>query len=559
MTRRRLAHTLRAMRRPSLLAALPLALGLAIAAAACDGPSLPAGLSFGTPGPLAGEAGRGSFRFGVATAATQIEDRNDRTDWFAFTAPADRGGLGKGTFVGDAVLGYTKAIDDVDLVAATGLDTSRFSLEWARIEPERGRIDEGAIAHYRAVLEALHARGIRPLVTLHHFSNPVWVADPRDLACAAGPTDRNLCGLSHPEGRAQVVAAMAAFARLAGERFGDLVDDWGTLNEPVNYLLAAYGTGQFPPGQQLVVTGDLLRDFVPVVRGYVQAHVDMYRALKEADRVDADGDGSAANVGLSLSVAEWVAAGGNAPSSDPVDVAARDAVVYVYHHLLVDSLRQGAFDADLDRTLEEPHPDWKGALDWLGVQHYFRAGVTGRPALLPVVNATPCFGTIDFGACVPPASDPTHCVPEMKYEFHEPGLGLVLEDFGARWPDLPLLVSESGLATKEGRRRAEHVVRTLEEIARVRDRGVDVRGYLHWSLMDNFEWAEGYGPKFGLYGVATEGGGYARTPTAGQETLAAIAQKRQVTPEQRRDLGGTGPMTPDPEAPEGATLCSGKR
>src|SRR5204863_3561634 len=149
------------------------ALGLAVALAGCGGDDAPA-IAFGTFGPLSGDAGRGVFRFGVATAATQIEDMNPHTDWYLWTQPVAAGGLGHGTFVGDATRGYSKALDDVGLVAALGVDSYRFSIEWARIEPARNQIDEAAIAHYRDELTALRARGIRPLVTLHHFSNPVW-------------------------------------------------------------------------------------------------------------------------------------------------------------------------------------------------------------------------------------------------------------------------------------------------------------------------------------------------------------------------------------------------
>src|SRR4051794_11187466 len=179
-----------------------LALVLTLGGSACGG-SDPAPIAFGTYGPLTGDAGRGSFRFGVATAAPQIEDMNTATDWYLWTQPTTAGGLGHGTFVGDATRGYSKALDDAALVAALGVDSYRFSIEWARIEPVKGQIDEAAIAHYRAQLAALRAMGIRPLVTLHHFSNPVWVDDPRDPACSntgGAPSDGNLCGLGSPGG-----------------------------------------------------------------------------------------------------------------------------------------------------------------------------------------------------------------------------------------------------------------------------------------------------------------------------------------------------------------------
>nr|MCU0677175.1 family 1 glycosylhydrolase [Myxococcota bacterium] len=127
----------------------------------CGGDDGPAAIRFPEPGPVGGEAGRGSFTFGVATAAAQIEDENDATDWYAYTAPVDQGGLGNGVFVGEAVQGFTRAVEDNALVAEMNLDAYRFNPSWARIEPTRDAIDESAVAHYGAVLDDLVARGIK--------------------------------------------------------------------------------------------------------------------------------------------------------------------------------------------------------------------------------------------------------------------------------------------------------------------------------------------------------------------------------------------------------------
>jgi beta-glucosidase len=481
------------------------------------------------------------FRFGAATAATQIEDQNTNADWYLFSQPKAQGGLGRGAaFVGDAVRGYSLAIPDIALLAQLHVDSYRFSMEWARIEPQRGHIDEAALAHYGALLDALRAAGIRPLVTLHHFSNPLWLDDPRDPTCASGPSDTNLCGLGHPVGGPLVVQAFAAHARLLAQRFGDRVDDWGTLNEPMNYLLAAYGLAQFPPAKSMLL--ESLPAFARVLRDYLAAHAAMYDAIHAADTVDADGDGIAAQVGLSESVADWVAARDNRPSSRAADLAARDRMVSLMHHLFIDSLLDGTFDADLDGVVDEQHPEWRGRLDWLGVQYYARLGVTGATSLLAGLNLLPCFQPLDLGSCVP-ATDPTYCVPMMGYESYPQGLTDVLVDFGRRWPRLPLLVTEAGLATDVGQRRAQNVVRILEAIARARGSGVDVRGYYHWSLMDNFEWLEGFRPHFGLYSV--DHATYARTPTLGAQVLGEIAAVHSVTAGQRERYGGTGPMAPE--------------
>ncbi len=499
-------------------------------------------LTFGTMGSLSTPAGKGGFRFGAASAATQVEDGNTSTDWYLWTLPAAMGGLGRGTFVGEAVKGYSQAMSDTALVGELGLDSYRFSMEWARIEPVRDQIDEQAIAHYRAQLEALVALGIRPVVTVHHFSNPVWVADPRALACANGPTDINLCGFGSAGGP-QIIGELAEHAALLGRRFGDLVDEWGTVNEPINYLFAAYALSVFPPGGFSLDPAH----FAGVLRDYIAAHVAIYDALRLNDTVDADGDGAAAAIGMSLSVADWQPARDNIASTDPADLAARDRLVRLYHYLFVDSVLAGAYDPDLDGSLDEPHPQWAGKLDWLGLQYYFRAGVTAKNPLLPApIGFTPCYGGADFGACLP-ALQPTYCVPAMGYEGWIDGLHDVLVAFSQRYRELPLVVSEAGIATELGARRAENIVRVLETVARARDEGVDVRGVYQWSLTDNFEWAEGFTPRFGLFTV--DASTYTRTRNEGADTIEAIARTRMVTSEQRARYGGTGPLTREPDHP----------
>ncbi|MBK8257678.1 MAG: glycoside hydrolase family 1 protein [Polyangiaceae bacterium] len=500
-----------------------------------------AAIDYPALGAVSGDSGKGSFRFGAASAATQIEDQNTNTDWYVWTLPKDQGGLGKGTFVGDAVKGYTLAEQDIDLMVEMGLDSYRFSIEWARVEPQKDQIDEAALQHYSDFIDALIAKGIRPMVTIHHFSNPLWIDDPRDAGCANGPTDQNLCGWNHPQGGAMVAEQLAEHAKLIAERFGDRVDDWCTLNEPVNYLLAGYGVGNFPPGKSGIL-GNITEEFMPAVRNFMNAHALMYDAMKDADTTDADGDGVAASVGFTKEAGEWVAAAENEISEAEVDVKAKEGVLWVYQYMFAEAFIQGGFDTDLSGDLDEPHPEWKGKLDWMGVQYYFRAGVTGSPGLLPLVAATPCFGTFDFGACVPPL-DPTYAVPDMEYEHYPQGLYNVLSDFGKRWPKLPLTVTESGIATSVGARRAEVIVRALESIDRAQKEGVDVRGYYHWSLTDNFEWALGFKPHFGLYEVDYSSPDLTRTPTLGATVLGEIIKARTLTTDHRKTYGGEGPLT----------------
>lgn len=536
--------------RSSLLAAVgalvvgllaPTALGPAAAAERpADAAARPTEARFAPIGPSSGPAGKGSFRFGVASSATQIEDGNTNTDWYKWTQPAPDG-LGRSPFVGDGVNGYTNAVQDIALIKKLNVDSYRFGIEWARVEPRRGVIDEAALAHYSTFIDQLRANGIRPMVTVFHFALPTWVDNPVDPGCAHGPTDENLCGLDHPAGGALVVDEMAEYAGLLAQRFGDRVDDWGTINEPMVYMMFAQAFGAGPPGKAYLATNFADR-FIPALRNLITAHTRMYKAVKAADRVDADRDGGTSSVGLPISVKQYVPVRDGAVSTQRRDIDAANRFRWFFELNFIESLWNGRFDTDFDGRLDEPHPEWRRALDWLGIQLYDRTGVTDpdtpSPTTLPVVNidncgAPPCH----------PVLDPTYFVPALGYETDPRGLYPVLKDFSSRFPGLPLMVTESGIATETAARRSQIIVRALEQIGQVRREGVDVRGYYHWSLLDNFEWLSGYAPRFGLYAVDRTT--MQRTPTESVAVYAEIARTRRLSGPIVVTYGGSGPLTPE--------------
>ena len=145
-------------------------------------------------------------------------------------------------------------LDDMQLVSDMNLDSYRFSVSWSRIEPERDVISEEGLAHYDAQLDALKAASIQPMITVHHFSNPLWTNNFLEGCPEGGPTDTNLCGWADPEGSQLIIEEIAEHGALLAQRYGDRVDDWCTINEPVNYLLASYGLGVFPPGESNLFT-----------------------------------------------------------------------------------------------------------------------------------------------------------------------------------------------------------------------------------------------------------------------------------------------------------------
>ena len=221
----------------------------------------------------------------------------------------------------------------------------------------------------------------------------------------------------------------------------------------------------------------------------------MYAAIKAADIIDADGDGVAASVGLSLIVAWFEAAQANAPSTDPVDIAARDRIEYVYHHLVPDSIveRHLRQRPRRQRRRAAPDVDRQARLARRAVllahrRHRHARLLPGRQrhALLQAarLRRLPAAEAIRPSACRRWATSSgrrastTSCATSASAST-----------------TLPLVVTEAGIATNVGARRTENIVRVLEQIERARADGVDVRGYYHWSLMDNFEWAEGLRPE----------------------------------------------------------------
>lgn len=493
---------------------------------------------FGPYGSLSASSGRGSFRFGVATSATQIEDQNPHTDWYAWTQP-EPDGLGRGVPVGDAVGGYTRALEDVNLVDRTNVDSYRFGIEWARIEPQRDQIDYEALRHYSQQIDALRARGIRPMITVSHYTLPTWVDDPRDPDCVNGPSDTNLCGFDHPQGGAMAVQEIAEFASLLACTYGDRVDDWVTLNEPMVYMLFAHGFGVGPAGKSSLNPEKFDSHFVPALRNLINAHVEIYKAIK-AER-------PSASVGLAVSVKKYVPVRDGAVSSDPADQAAAERFRWFFERTFVDSLTTGSFSPHLDGVRTEDHPEWRNSMDWLGLQLYDRTGVTAQvdaPGVQPVpmTDVATCAGP----PCMQPI-DQSYWNPHMQYEQDPDGIYEVAKRYGSEYPQLPLVVSESGIATNSADRRSAFIIRNLRQIAKLRAEGVDLRGYYYWSLLDNFEWLNGYGPHFGLYRV--DRSTMTRTATDTVCVYGHVAAWRRLSSYVLQQYGAPGPLPPEPTVP----------
>lgn len=494
------------------------------------------------------------FVLGAATAAQQVEGGLTNTDWYQFTTlPAFEGKTAEPA--GAAANSYALYDTDHRLVEDMGLDAYRFSIDWSRVMPRKGVFDEGEIAHYHAVLDSVHAHGLVPYVTLHHFTNPIWVYDLTQLDCAGGPTDTNLCGWSNPE----VPAQFATFCGRMAKEFGDQVDWWATFNEPNVYFLSGYTGGSFPPGLFAPLPSDVSRSFSKVLDQYLSGHAQCYDAIRANDTVDADGDGEAARVGLTIATTAYQPV----DPSDPAHVKAAEASG-APDYSFVNGVVAGGLDRDLDGVLDEDRPAYANKLDWLGLQYYRDAKVLPFLGEYPL-SSVPCEDEIatfvgplgpvllDLLGC-PRAPYPDFPIPNFTGSgprhwggVHDPEALLdVTKLWAARFPGTPLLITENGYGVREedfaigGNLRAQSLVRHLVVVREILDAGVDLRGYFHWSLIDNFEWAQGFAIRFGLYTLDRDT--FARTPTEAATVLSEIAHTRRISPELIDTYGGTGAL-----------------
>jgi beta-glucosidase len=417
------------------------------------------------------------FLWGVATSSYQNEGGITNCQWYEWEQ--QQGRIAAGGHAGDACDWWRAAEQDFDRAAALHLNGLRLSLEWSRIEPEAGRYSDAAIARYRQMLQALRERGIEPLVTLHHFTNPLWL--------------QRVGAFEHE----RVVPLFARYARYCVEQLGDLCDFWCTINEPNSYAAAGYLLGAFPPGKQ----GDV-RNVFAVQANLLRAHAAAYRSIHDVQ--------PNARVGIAQNMLLFDPAHAQSPL-DRLAAAGQDAP---YNGLVLKALTEGRaplicrpFTGDLSAV--------RGTYDYLGVNYYTRLMVA-----FDLRHGGELFGRRfprRGGEWMEPS--PSVGLGETFGEVYPEGLGRLVRRLGAYGK--PIYVTENGFADGTDALRLRGLVQTLEALHGAIANGAPVRGYFHWTLVDNFEWAEGWTLHFGLYSLdrATQ----ARTPRPSADVYGWIA------------------------------------
>jgi beta-glucosidase len=359
---------------------------------------------------------------------------------------------------GDACDHYHRYPDDIALIADLGLGAYRFSLEWSRIEPEDGEFSRAALDHYRRMLAACHEHGLTPLLTFHHFTSPRWIA--RDGGW----------------GEPRTAERFARFCERAMRHLGDLVPYACTINEPnlgtllhdVMGLPDPRGSAAWAAAAAALQTAP--ERFTPLQNAVGERAAEITRSAHRLAFEAIKGARPETQVGLTVVMTAWDAEPGGEET--------------------LASLRGRVEDVFLD-GLEG---------DFLGVQCY-----TGQR----VGRAGPVEAPAEIART------------QMGYPFQPEALGPAIRR-AAHVTGLPVIVTENGLSTDDDEQRIEFIERALRGVEACLRDGVDVRGYIYWSLFDNFEWVFGYRPTFGL--VAVERATQARAVKPSARRLGEIAR-----------------------------------
>jgi beta-galactosidase len=473
------------------------------------------------------------FHWGVAHSGFQAEGGpgspvDPNSDWYKWVHDPINQLLGLTNGVPEDGPGaYVSFENDAQLAHdELGMNTFRMSVEWSRIFPkstasvdisdEGGTVsladlqaldalaDQDEVAHYRAVLDSLRAHGLEPLITVNHFTLPVWVHDPI--------TARPLLQFGLPAPAAGWLSPTTPvefekYAAYLAWKYGDQVDNWTVLNEPVPPILTQYLSPPipgspipyWPPG---IIRPDLASTFlVNEAKGYVAA----YDAIHAWD--------DTAFVGF----ANNMIPARPANPVNPLDVQAAAAWNTFYNHWFPNAVIDGWVDANLDgiKTPDEIHPEMVDKADFIGVQYYGSqpmqgigfAPIPGLPWLqgLPVQCAADSPTCSDFNQPIDPGG------------FRE-----VLE-IAASYGK-PLWVTENGIADANDSKRPAYIANHIAVVQDLIAHGMDIRGYTYWSFVDNLEWAHGYDLQFGLYGSDPTTPELERTPKP-----ASISVIRQIT------------------------------
>jgi beta-glucosidase len=392
-----------------------------------------------------------NFLWGSATSSHQVEGDNRNNDWWRWESEGKVKELS-----GKACNHYFLFKRDFKLAKSLHHNAHRFSLEWSRIQPEEGRFDNGALAHYKEVIATLRSYGIEPIVTINHFTLPLWFYEKGGWL------------------RRDSDKIFASLARKIAEELGKNVKYWLTVNEPVGNIHGAYIIGTWPPGRQSIKEAGKV--FAAMLRAHCLAYEAVHTVYKEKGWSSPK-----------VSLAKFNLMYSPCRPTSILDIIAARVRHYYVNKLLIDSLIKGWCVAPGIPLTRLPI---KKSLDFIGLNFYTRDYVHFAKLMSLNVLGYVCSsihhkdsGKRNF----------------LEWEIYPKGLYKMLMEFTQY--NLPILITENGICTNDDNDRIDFIRTHLREVARAIQDGAPVFGYLYWSLIDNFEWTHGYAPRFGLIEV----------------------------------------------------------
>ena len=443
------------------------------------------------------------FRLGVATVAHQSEgtiQKNGATAQSNWSQWEDMGKIAEGQ-TNLRGCGFFDHYDvDLDLAAGIGANAFSYALDWARIEPQPGVFDADEAARAVNIIADMQQRGLRPMVILFHWVTPTWVQSPVTGVDMLAATDTSF------------VDAFVPFVDYMVPKLAAMVDDWVTFEEPISIIGGEYLAGEHPPGKVLDIP-----DAQTALKNLVYLNARAYQHVHQLDTIDADGDGVAAWVGFENLAIELVPLDPN----DPDDVAATQHVDYIANRQFANAVSTGDLDLDMDEKPDLHDDSIAHTIDFIGLNYYQRARVEAGGAFgsLAPLYATPLYDVRLYDPTLPHGDD--------YAEISASGLRVELEAY-AKY-GVPLMVTENGMADADDDQRPYYTLQHLYEIANAIRDGIDVRGYYHWTISDNFEWAYGTDLKEGLFKVDFGDPSFPRTRTTTADVFSKIAAAHGIT------------------------------
>lgn len=419
------------------------------------------------------------FLWGSATAAHQVEGGNDKNNWYWWEHQVDKKGnprIHGGQKSGAAAEHWTRYPEDLKIMSQEmHMNSYRFSIEWSRIQPEKGVWNQDALDHYAKMIDCMLENGIQPMATLHHFSHPMWFEEMGSFE-----KEENLPYFLDYSAK--------VFAQLS-----DRVPRWCTHNESGPFATMGWGLGAFPPGKN---DNKLM---VQVLVNLMRSHVRLYHRLKSME------NGKNVEIGLVKNIFQF----------DPVhkwnliETLICRQLDLIYNESIIGLLRDGVFRAKWLYKSDEIYPiaDAQGASDFVGLNYYSTLLVSLGRALDPFK----------------PVVRPGQICTDFPYATYPEGFYRAINRM--KQLNKPIIITENGIPDNRDDRRADWIRRYSYAMKRAMNEGADIQGYHYWTLMDNFEWAEGYDMRFGLLEVDFET--QKRTLRKGSKELIELIKKNR--------------------------------